>query len=432
MQVRLRRVTAVCSVGTFLEYFDVFIANIAAATAWPTIFFAGLPTNIALAFSILSMGLTYLSRPVGAWIFGHIGDRVGRRTATMWTLIIMGVGAGGIGLMPTIASIGVVAPLSLAILRIIQGLGIGGEVGAGATWVLEAADVAKSKHRGFWASWVHIGSSLGNIIGSILTGYMLALGTASYISFNWRIPFLVGAVAAVIGGFARFKVMESPIFMRSREERKLVKNPPAAVIREKWKTILPITAAIVPFTSGAAILISPYTVLLLMALHVNSAFAASVGIYYGTGSCIATIFGAILCDRVGRKIFAVLTPLAGIIFTYPYFIAMGAAATAGNTILMILILIGLGVAISMICGAEPAILAESFETKYRISGANLSLTFAIMTVGVIVSFGLSSVIGAGGPSVDKVWPLVAGIMVVISLVGLIGSLLIKETKNVEI
>jgi MFS family permease len=418
--------------GSYFEYFDLFIAGIAAGTAWPAVFFSGLPTNMAFALSIVSMGVLFLARPVGACIFGYVGDRVGRRTATMWTLIVMGVAAGGIGLLPGIVSIGFLAPVLLVILRIIQGIGLGGEVGAGATWIIEAAAVAKSKHRGFWASWVQFGSPFGNVTSSMLTAYLVGLGTGSYISFGWRIPFLVGAVVAVIGGFARFKLLESPLFVRIREERKLAKNPPAAVIREKWKTLLPITATVIPEMSGTAIMIAPYTILFLTALHVNPTFAAGVGIYQGGGACISTVVGAILCDRVGRKIFAVLNAIVGIIFCFPFFIGLGAAAGAGNTLIMILILMGWGAGLNILNGPLPAISAESFETKYRISGSGLSIQLTGLFVGLVVTFVLSYIIAAEGTSVEKVWPSVAGLMLVLSVIGLIGALLIKETKNIEI
>jgi MFS family permease len=350
----------------------------------------------------------------------------------MWTLITMGLAAGGIAVLPGIASIGVVAPFLLGILRIFQGMGVGGEVGAGSAWIVEIASAAKSKHRGFWASWVQFASPFGNVTGSILTAYLVGLGIASYISFNWRIPFIIGAVVAVIGAFARFKLLESPIFERIRRERKIVRNPPLAVIREKWKTLLPITAAVLPEMSGGTVMTAPYTVLYLTALHVDPTFAASIGIFAGSGGCIATVLGAVLCDRVGRKIFAVLNALAGVLFCYPFLMILGATATAGNMILSILVLMFWGGGVNLLNGVLPAISAESFETKYRISGAGLSIQLCALIMGVVISFVLAPIISMGGTSVDKVWPYVAGIQLVLSLIGLTGALLIKETKNIEL
>jgi MFS family permease len=319
----------------------------------------------------------------------------------------------------------------LATLRLFQGIGIGGEQGAGATWVIEAAAVAKSKRRGFWAGWVELGVPFGNVTGSLLTAFLVGLGGVFYFSYGWRIPFLVGAVVAVVGGFARFKLLESPLFVRIREEHKLVRNPPWTVIREKWKKMLPLTCINFPLVSGTGVMITPYTVLFLISTHVDRAFAAGAGIYYGIGECTTTLVAAALCDYVGRKPFALLCALTGVVFSFPFFMAMGAAATAGNRMLMILLLLGWGFGTGLVSGPLPAIYAESFETKYRMSGAGLSWQLGGLVMGVVTAFVVSPIIAAGSASVDQVWPYVAGINVVMCSFGVIGSLLYKETKNAE-
>ena len=427
----LGRVTALCSVGSYLEYFDLYIAGYAAASAWPTVFFSGLPANMALALSFLSLGLLFFGRPVGAWIFGHIGDKVGRRTATMWTLIVMGVAAAGIGLLPGIGSIGVAAPVLLGVLRVCQGIGLGGEAGAGATWVIEAAAAAKSKHRGWWASWIQFGSPFGNLTASAVTSFLMGFGTASFLSFNWRIPFLIGAIVAVIGAFARFKLMESPLFVSLRKDGKLARNPPAAVLRERWKRILPITANWLPSISVAGITIAPFSIMLLTAMHINPSVAAGIGVTFAGGSCVSNVLTAILCDRVGRRPIAIASTISVILICYPYFLALNFAAAAGNTTLIALItfLMGFGAG-GWFNGIAPAIMTESFETKYRISGAGLSFQFAGLTIGVITSFVASAIVASGPPT--QVWPLIAGVNLICGLVGLVGALLLKETKDVKL
>jgi MFS family permease len=349
----------------------------------------------------------------------------------MGTLILMGLSAGGIGLLPGSTSIGPVAPVLLGVLRVGQGIGLGGEAGAGATWIIEAADAAKSKHRGWWASWIQFASPFGNLNSSAFTSFLMGFGTASFLAFNWRIPFLVGAVVAVIGAFARFKLMESPLFMNLRKEGKLVKNPPAAVIRERWKRILPITAAWLPGIGTSGIVMAPFSIMLLVAMNINPAFAASTGVFYAGGSCTANFFAGILCDRVGRKPIAVANTMAIAILTYPYFLAVTAAAAAGNTTLIILISYFMG----LFCGSwwggvAPAVMSESFETKYRISGASLSFQFATLTIGVLTATALSSIVASGPPT--QVWPLVAGVNIACGIVGMIGALILKETKNVPL
>jgi MFS family permease len=347
----------------------------------------------------------------------------------MWTLIVMGLAAGGIGFLPGIASIGVAAPILLGILRVCQGIGLGGEAGAGATWIIEAADAAKSKHRGFWASWVQFGSPFGNVTASAFTSFLIGMGSASYISFNWRIPFLVGAVVAVIGAFARFKLMESPLFTNLRKEGKLARNPPAAVLRERWGRILPITATFLPSMSLAGIAIAPFSIMLLTAMHVNPAFAASIGIYFAGASCISNVLAGVLCDRVGRKPFAVAQGMLVIVLIYPYFLAISYAAIAGNTTLIALIAFLMGLT-AWWNGIAPSAMAESFETKYRISGCGLSQQFAGLTTGVVTSFVVSSIVASGPPT--QVWPLIAGLILVLGIIGVTGALLLKETKSVEL
>ena len=176
---------------------------------------------------------------------------------------------------------------------------------------------------------------------------------------------------------------------------------------------------------------APFSIMLLSAMHINPSVAAGIGVTFAGGSCVSNILTAILCDRVGRRPIAIASTISVILICYPYFLALNFAAAAGNTTLIALItfLMGFGAG-GWFNGIAPAIMTESFETKYRISGAGLSFQFAGLTIGVITSFIASAIVASGPPT--QVWPLIAGVNLICGLVGLVGALLLKETKDVEL
>ena len=419
------RLAFAAALGSFFEYYDFFIATVAAGVAWPAVFFSGQTASMALALSILTYAVTFFSRPLGAYIFGQIGDKFGRRVNVVWTLTLMGAGSFGIAILPSAASIGFAAPILLGCLRLVQGFGLGGEVGGASTWVIEVG--AKSKWRGFWASWVQAGSPAGLTMASLLMYLAQTYTGSAFLNYGWRIPFALGAVVVVIGGIIRYKVNESPIFVKLRQERKIPRFPASQVLKKEWKKLLLFAPLVLPEFLATSVQVVPFTVVYMIQLHVPATFATFTAAYLGIGAFCSTVVTGILCDIYGRKIFWILGAVFAIVFAYTFFLAINTA----NTTIIALALLGWGFGSWLENGVIPCFFAESFESKYRISGSGLGYQFGALASGLVVGFALPAVI-AGQTTYAAAWPSVAGITIAGSILALISSLLVKETKDVDV
>ena len=213
----LTKVTIAAGIGGVVEYYDFFIASFAAASIWPLIFFSDLGPGAAVAFSILTFGLVYITRPIGAYVFGHVGDRVGRKRTLIYTLFAMGLGLLGIALTPDYSSIGWSAIALLVFFRLLFGIGLGGEYGGAVSWITEFA--SRSRWRAFWNMWatpVPIGLLFASLEPSRI--WASSMG-GDFISYGWRILFAIGGVLVIVGLLIRYTVSESPAF-REIVERK--------------------------------------------------------------------------------------------------------------------------------------------------------------------------------------------------------------------
>lgn len=421
------RVAFLGGLGSYFEYFDFFIALLATSIAWPIVFFTGLPPAAGVALSLFSYALTFFTRPVGAYVFGHFGDRLGRKRVLFMTLLLMGIGSLCITLLPGATAWGVAAPILLSIIRLVQGFGLGGEAGGAATWILEVA--AKSKHRGFWTSWVQFGSPAGLATSAILTSSLLAFqGHAVFVDWGWRIPFLIGGVAAVIGGFLRYRLMESPIFEKIATSHKVEKYPASQVLKKQWKKILLIANVNYPETLGTSVQVVPFAVVYMVQLHMNPAFASGASVYLGLGAMIGTILVGVLCDYVGRKIFFILSCAVGVAIAYPFYLVLGTA----NETYIILLMFAWGFGVYLQNAVLPAFYAESYETRWRYSGASLSQQTGLLFSGIVIGIVLPAVLATSKGVYANIWPSVAAITIITSLISLIASLFIKETKDVVV
>ena len=402
------KVTAAATIGTTVDFFDLYIAGFAAAIAWPTAFFPQSDAVVAAAGAMSAYGATYLMRPLGAFLFGHVGDRVGRKSSLVWSLVIMGVGVLGVAVMPTYATIGIWAPALVVVFRLLQGLGLGGEYGGAVSWIAEFA--AKSKWRTFWTSWMHGAGILGTLLSSlafwIVGSYM---SNADLVSYGWRIVFLFGTGVVVIAAVIRVKTSESPLFQEAMKKKKLAKLPAVEVLKCQWKKILLLMMAVGPPNTVIGFIISPFSVQYLTALKVDPVTVA----FYLTLAAIPMlimheVFGVISSMIRKKRILLMLGSTVFILIIYPYFYLLGTKSAA-------LILLGL-ILIEVVprFGASPiaAIISDNFETKYRASGTGLVNSFSSLESGLIVSFVLPPmIVFAGGvigavPYVAALWILV--------------------------
>ena len=424
------KVTFAAAIGTTIDYYDYFIALLVASIAWPTVFFPSASADVGLALSISSAAVTLLFRPIGAFIFGHLGDRLGRKKMLMWTLSTMGISTLGIALVPSYAAIGIAAPLIVIFFRILFGIGAGGEYGGAIAWTSEF--VSKSKNRAFWTSWVQIATAIGLVISSAVIFFLFIAAPSSekaaFINNGWRIPFFFGAVLIVIGVAIRYFLGESPLF-KKLGSKKVDKTPALTIIKSNWRLIL--TLAIAPEFAASVISLEavPFseTYISHSILNGNVAFATVSVILGGIFAIFTAICGAFISDKIGRKKTLYLSALLTMVFAYPYFMLINTGSYA-LIILAQLLLIG---SIFIAAGVIPIFLAEQFVTKYRYSGVGLSNQFGGVLAGVLTTFVLPAIIISSG-TLTAAWPKIAFVSIGICILSIIFISLIKETKDKKI
>jgi len=422
----IAKVTFASSLGTALENFDFFIAGLAAGLVWPTVFFSGLSTGAALALSLVAFALTSIVRPVGAFLFGHFGDRMGRRTTLVWTLMCMGIGTFLIAILPGNAVIGVWAAILLSIFRIIQGLGMGGELGSAVSIVSEFA--AKSKYRSVWNSIVMSTTPIGLMMGGVaFSGVAAAMSKTDFVIWGWRLIFVAGAVTAVVGLALRYKISESPLFLKVRERKELVKAPAVEVLKRQWFVILLMAVIGAQGHAWGSIVQRPLSLSYLEAVGVGASFASyAIALSAGLGIFVC-ILGGYLGDVIGRRWTMRIGIAIPAILAYPAFFMMGTRNLA-----LIMLAQVMFYSPTYICyGNYASCFSEQFETKYRNSGAGLSYQLGTFINAMVTVAIIAPVLNAF-PGPLQSYPYILGIAEVVAVIAFISTFLIKETKGAEL
>jgi len=373
-----RKVLASSFLGSMVEYYDFLLYGAAAGLVFPHLFFDESMSpfiGMILSYTILFAG--YLARPVGGLIFGHLGDRYGRKNILLITLIGMGLVSVAIGLLPTYSTIGVAAPVILVLLRVIQGIAVGGEW-AGAT--LMAAEHAQAKSRGFAASIAVSGAPAGAVLSTLVLAIFSGLPEEQFMSWGWRVPFLLSALLVVIGLYMRYSLTESPEFEAARHSGQVKTGVPLKRIFTHYpkQTILASLAITGPLFMQAlmAVFIVPYVVS-------TGAMEQQPALMLLTFSAFLHIFAipffAWLSDRFGRRRTMISAALLSIALIFPMF----AAFNSGNAFLIALgFIIGNPIIQASMYGPVGAFLADKYAPQDRYTG-------------VSVSYQLGSVLGAG-------------------------------------
>lgn len=381
-----RRALISSFLGSTVEYYDFLLYGAAAGLVFPVLFFPDTmdpALGAALSFVILLAG--YVSRPIGGILFGHFGDRVGRKSMLFITLMMMGTVSVCIGLMPTFDAIGVAAPLILVVLRVVQGLAVGGEW-AGAT--LMAAEHVKEGNRGLAASIAVTGGPTGSVLATLVLGLFAGLPDEQFLSWGWRVPFLLSAVLVIIGLYLRYQVTESPDFARARAAGEVHTGVPIVRVLKKYplSAVFGILAAAGPLFMQAllAIWVVPY-------IAAQGVVPRQDALYMLTFSSFVHIFAipffAWLSDRYGRR----PVMLAGAVISITLVFPMFALLNSGSYWLIALaFLVGNPIIQASMYGPIGAFLAEKFETQDRYTGVSLT-------------FQLGSLLGAGTAPLMATW-----------------------------
>ena len=370
-----RRAIVASTIGTTIEWFDFFLYGFVAALVLGKLYFPSkdATTGTLLAFATYFGG--FAARPVGAAIFGHYGDRIGRKKTLIATLLLMGLATFAIGLVPTYAAIGVWGGIILTLLRVIQGIGVGGEWGGA---VLMSVEWGHKGKRGFIASWPQFGVPAGLVLSIGALNLMNALTTpAQFLAWGWRVPFLVSIVLVGVGLYIRLGILESPVFTKLREEGKVEKSPVWEVLRLQWKEVI-LTALIrtgqqAPFYLFTTFVLTYGTTVLKFKTGdiLNDVLAASIV------SLFTIPFWGYISDLVGRKRLYMIGAIVMLLFSFPYF---GLLNTRVPLLVFLAILVSLPIH-DMQYGPLAAITAEAFTGRLRYSGASLGYQLASITAG---------------------------------------------------
>jgi MFS family permease len=419
-----KKVLAATLVGTTIEWYDFFVYAQAAGLAFVPLFFAPMTQNNPLLAQIISfatIGLSFLFRPLGAIVSGHMGDRFGRRGVLVMTLILMGSATALIGVLPTYGQIGAWAPALLMLLRILQGFSAGGEWGGAALMSVESAPVNK---RSFFGSFPQIGTPLGMILATgVLWAMTSALGKQAMIEWGWRIPFLFSIVLIVIGGIIRRSVEESPVFKAMHQRRKESTAPLRELFRNHSGEILRTALTFMANNAAGYILIAFIVSYGLNTLKLPSNDVLLVSTLAAVGWFAFTLLGGLLGDRLGR----VRTFQIGYAIMVLWAVPMWFLIDSRNVVLFFLGALGLTVGLGLSYGPQAALYAELFPAKIRYSGVSVGYALGAIIGGAFAPMIAQWIIGTYGAS----W-LIGVYIMVLAVISLIAVSTIRDPQGVDL
>jgi metabolite-proton symporter len=374
-QIQLRRAVIASTVGTAIEWYDFFLYSTVTGLVFAKLFFPNSDPWVGTleAFGIYAVG--FIARPIGAAIFGHYGDRIGRKSTLIATLMLMGLATFAVALVPTYESIGIWGAVILTILRFIQGIGVGGEWGGS---VLMSMEWARSDHsRGFIASWPQFGVPCGLFLANLAVLAFSHMSGEQFLAWGWRIPFVLSLFLVLVGLYIRLGIFETPVFAKLLAERKVERAPIAEVIKRHPKEIVLSAFARMaeqaPFYVFTAFIFSYGTA----TLHVSRDFLLTAVLAASVLSFFSIPFFGHLSDRVGRKnVYMIGTVVTGV-FGFVYF---GLLDTGIAAVIFLAIVLSL-IPHDMMYGPQAALIAESFTGRLRYSGCSLGYQLASVIAG---------------------------------------------------
>jgi MHS family shikimate/dehydroshikimate transporter-like MFS transporter len=416
----IKAVVAASFIGTTIEWYDFFLYGTAAALVFDKLFFpeAAPLVGTLLAFSTYAVG--FAARPLGGIVFGHFGDRIGRKSMLVASLLIMGIATVLIGCLPTYSAIGVFAPILLVVLRFAQGIGVGGEWGGA---VLMSTEHAPKHRRGFFGSWPQMGVPAGLLLSTLV--FKLVEGSMSepaFESWGWRVPFLASAILVVVGLVIRLKLMESPAFERVKETKTEAAKPIVDVVRKYPRDVLTAMGMRVA-ENGAFYVLTVFTLAygedelgLDKDTMLNGVIVAAA-----IGLITVPLWGA-LSDRVGRKPLYLAGAVITTLWAFPLF---GLMNTASPFLIALAIVVGVNLGHDLMYGPQAAYFSELFGTRVRYSGASLGYQLASVFAGGFAPLIATALLAAGG------WELVALYVVGMGVISVVATLLARETRGVD-
>ncbi|WP_369173897.1 MFS transporter [Streptomyces sp. R28] len=400
---QLRRVALSGLLGTTVEFYDFLVYGTVAALVFGDLFFPRADPAVGTIAAFGTFAAGYLARPLGGIVFGHFGDRIGRKSMMLLTMVLMGCGSFLIGLLPTYDAIGVWAPVLLVTLRVVQGLAIGGEWGGATLMVVEHAERTQGARRGLWSSFTQLGAPLGSVLSAGVVTLVSALPDDEFRAWGWRVPFLLSIVLLAVGLFVRLKVAESPLFAQAKRQPEPGRPPVVEVLRRPKPVLLAACVGIGAFTAQS--LLTGF----MISYAVGHGYSRPQVLTAVTvASCVALVVlpaASALSDRVGRRPVVLAGAVASAALAFPVL----ALVDSGSPGLLILALaLGHGVAQSTMYGPLGALLSEMFGTRVRYTGASLGYQAATLLGAGFSPLIASSLLASSGGSSTPVSLLLCG------------------------
>lgn len=419
-----RRVVFATVIGTTVEWYDFFIYATAVGLVFGQLFFAPLGADSALV-AFATVGVSFLFRPLGAFLAGHLGDKYGRKPVLMWTLILMGASTALIGLLPTYATIGVAAPILLVLLRILQGISAGGEWGGA---VLMAVEHAPRKRRGAFGAAPQIGVPLGLLLASGVMALMTIIAPGDqFLQWGWRVPFLLSVVLILVGYYVRRRVEESPVFAELAERKEETRMPIVQLFRKH--ALLVIIAALVFAGNNAVGYMTTGGYIQGYATNPDGPIALERGpvLWAVAGSAvtwlITTLVAGVVSDRLGRRttyIIGWILQLVGVFTLFPL-------VNTGNIWLLFAGLAILTIGLGFTYGPQAAMYAELYPASIRFSGVSISYALGAIFGGAFAPLIAAALVKATGSTGS-----VTVYLAVMTLIGLGATLMLRDRTGIPL
>lgn len=386
-----RRVILSGFVGSSIEYYDFLLYASAASLVFTKVFFSNTSGAVGLLLSFSTLAVGYLIRPIGGIVFGHFGDRIGRKRMLIITMSMMGAATFLVGLIPGYSSIGEAAPVALIVLRLVQGIAVGGDWGGSSSISVE---VAGEGRRGFLAAFVNMGAPCGATFASIILALFGFMNAGAFLSWGWRIPFLLAGPLVIVGLVIRVRMSESRVFLAAQEaaDREREAAPIVTVLRTRWRGVL----------AGALGTMSCFAFEGLMASYALT-LAATDG-HHSTGNVLiafsvmsalqilAVSYCGHLSDRIGRRRFLLIGLTVGLVASYPSLWLVAQPSEAG---LYAGLFVGM-IALALVFGPSAAYISEMFTTKTRYTGSSLGYQIGSTVGNGIAPLAAASLAAIGG------------------------------------
>jgi MFS transporter, MHS family, shikimate and dehydroshikimate transport protein len=402
-------------IGTTVEWYDFYIYGTAAALVFPKLFFPSFSPGAGLLAALSTYAVGFAARPLGGIVFGHFGDRVGRKKMLVISLLAMGIATLAMGLVPGYAQIGILAPAIIVALRFVQGFAVGGEWGGA---VLMAVEHAPAGKRGFYGSWPQIGSPLGLVLSTAaFSAVGMLVDDEAFLSWGWRVPFLLSSILIVVGLVVRLRIMESPVFAQLEASGGTARMPVTEAITKHARSVLG--------AAGAFVVIN--TVFYLVTVLGLSWATSHVGIPRGTFLAAVLVAAVIMCgtvplfgalsDRVGRRPVFAAGAIVVALSAFPLF----AMIESGSTPLLFLgVIVIMGLGHPLMYGPQAALYSEMFPPQVRYSGASLGYQIGGMLGGLVPLLASALLISYDNAS----WPM-AALLAGIAVISLLSLLTIR-------